>query len=106
MIATTAYLCFLLLSVATVLALFRLLAGPTVLDRVIGFDMAATCIVGMIALVSVLWESGLFIEIMMIFSLLGFVGTIAFVSYLNTRPEKLEHRRPARTPRGKDPHAA
>lgn len=105
MIATTVYLCLLLLSAATALALFRLLAGPTVLDRVIGFDMAATCIVGMIALVSALWDSGLFIEIMMIFSLLGFVGTIAFVSYLNTRPERLEHRRQARQRRGKDQYA-
>jgi multisubunit Na+/H+ antiporter MnhF subunit len=89
MITVTVYFCFLVLSAATILALWRLLAGPTVLDRVIGFDMAAICSVGMISIISVLWETELFIEIMMIFSLLGFVGTISFVSYLKLRPDKL-----------------
>lgn len=104
MITATVYLCFVMLSAASVLALFRLLAGPTVLDRVISFDMSATCIVGMIALVSVWWKSPLFIEIMMIFSLLGFVGTIAFVSYLKTRPDKLDHWQESRRRRGKGDH--
>ncbi len=90
MITATASLCFLILSAAIVLALCRLMAGPTVLDRVIGFDLASTCLVGMIGLASVLWNTDLFIEIMMIFALLGFVATISFVSFLSTRPEKLD----------------
>lgn len=105
MITATVYICFVMLSAAALLALYRLLAGPTVLDRVISFDMSATCIVGMIGLVSVLWDSTLYIEIMLIFSLLGFVGTIAFVSYLKTRPDKLDHWQESRRRRGKDGHA-
>lgn len=104
MITVTVYFCFVLLIAATILALGRLIVGPSILDRVIGFDMTAICVVGMIGLISVLWESDLFIEIMMIFSLLGFVGTIAFVSYLNTRPGKFAHWRKTRQERRKDDH--
>jgi len=84
MIETCTAISFVILSVATVLALRRIFSGPSVLDRIIGFDAGAICMIGMMVLLSVRWKTGLLIEIMMIFSLLGFVGTIAFVSYLNT----------------------
>lgn len=104
MITTTVYICFLMLSAAAVLSLYRLLVGPTVLDRVISFDMTATSIVGMMGLVSVLWGSGLFVEIMMIFALLGFVGTIAFVSYLKTRPDHYDLWRESRERKKREDH--
>lgn len=75
---------FVILGLATLLALRRVFSGPSVLDRIIGFDAGAICMIGMMVLLSVRWKTGILIEIMMIFSLLGFVGTIAFVSYLNT----------------------
>lgn len=81
-------LCCMMLSVGVILALYRLLVGPTVPDRIIAFDLVAFSIVGIIILVSVLWRTPLFIEIMLIFSLLGFVGTVAFISYLFTNPER------------------
>lgn len=84
--------CFILLLTASGLALYRLLSGPTLLDRIIAFDMGAICIVGMIILLSVYWNTQVFIEIMLIFSLLGFVGTVAFVSYLYSNPDRLWHR--------------
>lgn len=85
-------LCLALLMVAASLALFRLMVGPTLLDRIIGFDMGAICIVGMIILLSIHWQTRVFIEIMLIFSLLGFVGTVAFVAYLYGNPDRLRHR--------------
>jgi multicomponent Na+:H+ antiporter subunit F len=84
MIEISTTLSFVILSAATILALRRVFTGPSVLDRIIGFDAGAICMIGMMALLSIRWKTGLLIEIMMIFSLLGFVGTIAFVSYLNT----------------------
>jgi multisubunit Na+/H+ antiporter MnhF subunit len=77
-------ICLVLLGLATVLALRLVFAGPSVLDRIIGFDAGAICMVGMMVLVSVRWHTSLLIETMLIFSLLGFVGAIGFVSYLNT----------------------
>lgn len=84
--------CSILLFAAAAFALFRMLAGPTLLDRIIGFDMVAICIVGMIIVLSIFWETSVFIEIMLIFSLLGFVGAVSFVSYLYANPDRIWHR--------------
>jgi len=90
MMTVVAPVCLTLLLGATVLALGRLLAGPSILDRIIAFDLVAISIVGMMVLLSVWWRTHLFVEIMLIFSLLGFVGTVAFVCYLHNDPAKLK----------------
>ena len=71
------------LTLAVLLGLARLVKGPTVLDRILSFDLIATSIVGMIVLLSVLWRTPLYLELVLIFSLLGFVGTVAFVFHLH-----------------------
>lgn len=84
MIETTLSICFVILGAAALLSLWRLISGPGVLDRVIAYDSAAICIIGLMVLLSIRWQSDLLIETIMIFSLLGFMGSIAFVCYLNT----------------------
>lgn len=84
MIETTVSICFVLLGAAALIALWRVVFGPRILDRVVAYDTVAICIVGMIVLLSVRWQTKHLIEIMLIFSLLGFMGSIAFVTYLNT----------------------
>lgn len=86
MIEVAIAISFTLLGISVLLALSRFLSGPSILDRIIGFDMIAICIVGMIILFSIWLDNPLFIEIMLIFSLLGFVGTVAFVSFLQSQP--------------------
>lgn len=69
---------------ATMLAaLWRLWRGPTVLDRMLGFDLITVCVVGWIAVLSVRWRTELFVELVLIYSLLGFLGTVAFALYLH-----------------------
>ncbi len=84
MIQTTVSICFVILGAAALLSLWRVVFGPRILDRVVAYDTVAVCIVGMMVLLSVRWHTGHLIEIMLIFSLLGFMGSIAFVTYLNT----------------------
>lgn len=69
---------------ATMLAaLWRLWRGPTVLDRMLGFDLITVCVVGWIAVLSVRWRTELFVELVLIYSLVGFLGTVAFALYLH-----------------------
>lgn len=84
MIEVTVNICFVLLGAAALIALWRVVFGPRILDRVVAYDAVAVCIIGMIVLLSVRWRTTHLIEIMLIFSLLGFMGSIAFVTYLNT----------------------
>lgn len=82
MITTLIHAGIVLLALGIVLALVRMARGPTVLDRVLAFDLIATCAVGIIALLSMRWQTNDYIELILIYTLLGFSGATAFVFYL------------------------
>lgn len=73
---------FYILIVATLLGFYRLAKGPSVVDRILAFDSVVLCCVGLLVLLSRIWETPLFLELILIVSSLGFFGTIAFVAYL------------------------
>lgn len=81
--ASVTSLCLFGLGVAILLGLVRVVRGPTVLDRILAFDLIATGIVAMIGLLSVEWQTALFVELVLLYSLLGFVGTVSFTFYLH-----------------------
>lgn len=70
------------LTVAILLAGWRLVRGPTVPDRILAFDTITVCVVGMIVLLSIRWKSVFFLELILVVSLLGFLSGVAFVFYL------------------------
>ena len=72
-----------MLTLAVLLGLYRLAKGPSVLDRVMSFDLVTTSLVGMIILLSMRWRTSMYLELILIFSLLGFLTTVAFVFYLH-----------------------
>lgn len=82
MIAAIILLAFVLLFLAILLGLYRLARGPTVLDRVLAFDLITTCAVGMIILLSIQWQTTAYLELILVFALLGFLTTVAFVGHL------------------------
>lgn len=88
MIQAVLILCLGGLVLAILLGLFRLARGPTVLDRILAFDLIATSAVGMVVLLSVWWRTAVYLELILIFSLLGFVSTVAFVFYLHRAREQ------------------
>jgi multisubunit Na+/H+ antiporter MnhF subunit len=87
MIQFSLNIAFPVLTIAILLGLFRMARGPTVLDRVVAFDLIAVCSVGMIVLLSIQWSTALYLELILIFSLLGFLTTVAFVLYLHKKVE-------------------
>lgn len=89
MMNTALFIAELVLTLSILLGLYRLVRGPHVIDRVMAFDLITTCAVGMIVLLSIQWNTPLYLELILIVSLLGFLTTVAFVFYLNkTRDEK------------------
>ncbi len=89
MMTIALFIAELALTVSILFGLYRLARGPHVIDRVMAFDLITTCAVGMIVLLSIQWNTPLYLELILIVSLLGFLTTVAFVFYLNkTRDEK------------------
>ena len=75
-------ICFVTLILAMICGLVRLRRGPSMLDRILAFDLIATCVVAMVVLLSVKWNTPMYLEAILIVSLLGFFTTVAFVFYL------------------------
>lgn len=69
----------LLLVIAALLTLFRLSAGPTTWDRVVALDAFVILTVSGIALLDAVRGEGSSIVLLVIVSLLGFVGSLMAV---------------------------
>jgi multicomponent K+:H+ antiporter subunit F len=100
MIDLVLIICFAALTLSILCGLYRLAMGPSVLDRIMAFDLIATCAVGKVVLLSIWWNTPVYIELVLIFSLLGFFGAVAFVYHLS-RTHTVELPDPATTPHSK-----
>ena len=76
---------FLLLGASILLAAFRVLRGPSLQDRVAALDLVGLIVLSAVALAAL--ESGQpgLIDIVLVFALLGFFGTVALARYLEKR---------------------
>ena len=70
------------LMVAMALALFRLLAGPTIYDRILAANMFGTKTVLLIAVFGFLTGRPDFLDIALVYALINFVATIAVLKFL------------------------
>lgn len=71
-----------MLGLAMLPGFWRMAKGPTVVDRILAFDAVVLCAVGQVVLLSRLWDSALYLDLVLIVSSLGFLSTIALVFYL------------------------
>ena len=82
MIATAAAVALALMIAALLLNLWRLLRGPTAVDRVVALDTMYINTVALLVLLGVQRGSSLYFEAAVLIALLGFVGTVAVCRYL------------------------
>lgn len=76
------------LAVITVLCgIYRLALGPTVIDRIIGFETIVLGIITQTILLSLLYKTGVYVELILVIALLGFFGTVALVLFLEHEPD-------------------
>jgi multicomponent K+:H+ antiporter subunit F len=69
-------------SLAMLLALWRLLRGPTLPDRILSLDTLYVNAIALLILVGMRFNTALFFEAALIIAMLGFVGTVALSKYL------------------------
>jgi len=75
-------LCLLVLFFSALLVLYRLAIGPRAGDRAVAFDVLATILIGVICILTIMWNSSLFFDAVWILTLVGFLGTAAMARYL------------------------
>lgn len=67
---------------ALLLALFRLLAGPTRGDRILALDTMVIDAIALIVLFGIHQESTTYFEAALLLAMVGFVGTVAYCKFL------------------------
>lgn len=72
--------------------LLRILWGPTVPDRLVALDAIGVTLISSIALLSVLFGTAFFMEVILLIAIMSFIGTIAFSKFIE-KGEIIEHDR-------------
>jgi multicomponent Na+:H+ antiporter subunit F len=69
------------ISVALFLTFFRLVRGPSLLDRVVALELTATLVVGIIAVYAIGTEQPALIDVAIALALVVFLGAVALARY-------------------------
>lgn len=81
-----------MLSVAFLLTVYRVMAGPTLPDRVLALDTLVAVAIGFIAVNGIQTGFQLYIDIAIALGLVGFLATVAFARFIlvHARRDKAE----------------
>lgn len=82
MIAYALAIAFGCITLALLLALYRLLAGSTRGDRILALDTMVINAIALIVLFGILQTSTTYFEAALLLAMVGFVGTVAYCKFL------------------------
>ena len=72
----------LIMAALMLLAMVRMLKGPTAADRVVALDAINTLVVAAMIVLSVVFRQIIFVDVAIVYALLSFVGTLYIAKYL------------------------
>ncbi len=81
MILISIYVAYALIGISLLLNLWRLLAGPAVVDRILALDTMFINAIALLVVYGIHISSGLYFEIALLVALIGFIGTVALCKY-------------------------
>lgn len=82
MTQTLLSLSLILFGVAIVITFIRIILGPSFSDRVIAMDVIGVNLLSAIAIMSILFETKAFLEVILVLGILAFISTIAFSKFI------------------------
>ncbi len=71
-----------LIGVGILFSIIRLIKGPSVMDRVVSVDTINIMVVGLIAVLAIVFENGLYLDIAIVYGILAFLETIVLAKYM------------------------
>ena len=72
---------------AAVMALIRLIRGPSLPDRVMALDLISMLLAGIVLVHAVFADEAIFFDVVVIISLVVFFATVSFSLYIQRRGE-------------------
>uniref|UniRef100_Q07JT8 Multiple resistance and pH regulation protein F n=1 Tax=Rhodopseudomonas palustris (strain BisA53) TaxID=316055 RepID=Q07JT8_RHOP5 len=82
MIETACLIALVAISVSALLNLYRLGAGPDVLDRILSLETLVINAIGLVVVIGIWFDTSLYFEVALLFVAVGFLSTVAFCKYL------------------------
>lgn len=82
---TTLIITFGMLLLAFLLAFLRLLKGPKMSDRIVAMDLIASVTMAFILTYSIAVKKEIYFDIVIVISLVSFIGTVAVSTYLKQK---------------------
>lgn len=82
MLAAAVPVAFALLCGALLLNMWRLLRGPSAVDRVLALDTLYVNTVALLVLLGIVRGTSLYFEAALLIAMLGFVGTVALAKFI------------------------
>ena len=80
-------ICGVLLTLGVTLAIIRLEKGPSMLDRTVALDIVVTTMIAAIALYAAVQRRTDVVPILVVLSLVGFVGSVTIARFASVEPE-------------------
>ncbi|WP_054955339.1 Na(+)/H(+) antiporter subunit F1 [Paenibacillus dakarensis] len=71
-----------ILSLAILGCLYRLIKGPSMNDRIMSLDTIGIILLSMIAVLSMLFRTEVYLDIILLIGILTFIGTTALARYI------------------------
>ena len=76
------YVVFSLMGIGLLFTVVRFIVGPKLSDRVVSLDTFNMIIIGVIAVLSLIFNNEFYLDIVIIYAVLAFLETIVFARYL------------------------
>ncbi len=76
------YIVISILSLSVVLALYRLIIGPSVSDRVVALDALTNITTALLVLIAFLSARFIYLDVALVYAILAFIGVVAVARYL------------------------
>ena len=70
------------LGLALLIAVVRLVKGPTLPDRIVAMDLIGVLVVGLIVVLAASTDVRATLDAAIVIALIGFVGTVAYATYV------------------------
>ncbi len=74
-----------ILGVLSFFSLYRAIIGPTSTDRVIAINVLSTKVTTLIILVAIIYEQYSFIDVAIVYAMIGFTMTVGVSKYIENR---------------------
>ena len=88
MIACFSYIVFSVMTLLSFVAVYRVVMGPTMPDRMLALDLMGANVIGLIIVYSMMNNQPIFIDVVILLSMLSFFGSVAFAYYLEKKGQR------------------